>query len=247
MKNRLLVLVFGLIAGLGSATDDHVSGQNRTVRAEAERISGDRFTISTRTPRGARIYAVNRPSGPMLNAIDKGLTELFAVARKHGYNRRLSFSDYSIYIARADRTEDSKGNYSPDIAVGAAQYAGTDYDQGGYIYAAGMVIAFNPMAFVIAEHTREMNRVSDVVRFEGEHLVLYHNDRRRFNETADHSKGGGHPILQYMGARLPDIVCGIYDIVCTATRLSPQQADFVRKNRVLNGRAGLQGFWHGRC
>ena len=34
------------------------------------------------------------------------------------------------------------------------------------------------------------------VRFEGEHIVLYQNDRRRYQETADHSRGGGHPILQ---------------------------------------------------
>ena len=59
-----------------------------------------------------------------------------------------------------------------------------------------MVISNNPMAFIIAEHTREFNKVSDIVRYEGEHLVLYHNDRRKYNETADHSKGGGHPILK---------------------------------------------------
>jgi hypothetical protein len=87
-------------------------------------------------------------------------------------------------------------NLLADIAVGAAQYAGTEYDNGGYVYAAGMVIARNPPAFVIAEHTSDFGRVSDVVRFEGEHLVLYHNDRQRFAATADHSKGGGHPILQ---------------------------------------------------
>jgi hypothetical protein len=34
------------------------------------------------------------------------------------------------------------------------------------------------------------------VRYEGEHLVLYHNDRRRYQRTFDHSKGGSHPILQ---------------------------------------------------
>jgi len=80
--------------------------------------------------------------------------------------------------------------------VGAAQYAGTDYDQGGYIYAAGMVVSNNPLAFVVAEHTKDFNRVSDVVRYEGEHLVLYHNDRNRYHQTKDHSGGGGHPILQ---------------------------------------------------
>ncbi len=172
------------------------NSQNRNVLAAAERITGDRFTFTTRTPRGASVYAVSRPSSTVLIAIDKGLTDLFAVARKNGYRNRLNYNDYSIYIGKADRIKDSQGQYSPDIAVGAAQYAGSVYDQGGYIYAAGMVIANDPCSFVIAEHTKSFERISNVVRYEGEHLVLYHNDRRRYAATADHSKGGGHPILQ---------------------------------------------------
>ena len=175
---------------------DSLPAQNRQVLSKAQQVTGDRFTVGTRTPRGANIYAVRAPSASMLSAIDQGLTDLFAVARRNGYSRRLSFADYTIFIAKADRTRDRAGSYSPDIAVGAAQYAGTDYDQGGYVYAAGMVISFNPMSFVIAEHTSDLKRVSDVVRFEGEHLVLYHNDRRRYSQTADHSQGGGHPILK---------------------------------------------------
>ena len=66
-----------LIAGLGQVTD----AQNRTVRAEAERISGDSFGVTTRTPNGANVYAVNKPSKEVLAAIDKGLTDLFAIAR----------------------------------------------------------------------------------------------------------------------------------------------------------------------
>ncbi len=170
--------------------------QWRGAIAEAQRITGDRFAFSVRTPKGANVYGVRRPSAAMLTAIDQGLTNLFAVARKNRYTRRLNYGDYTIFIANADRDRDSSGGYSPDIAVGAAQYAGTDYDQGGYVYAAGMVISFNPMTFVIAEHARDLNRVSDIVRYEGEHLVLYHNDRRRYSQTADHSGGGGHPILQ---------------------------------------------------
>jgi hypothetical protein len=170
--------------------------QNRRVLAEAERITGDRFTISVRTPKGANVFAVTRPSTNVLNAIDSGLTDLFTVARKNRYSKRTNYSDYSIYIGKADRAKDSTGQYSPDIAVGAAQYSGTVYDQGGFIYAAGMVIANDPCSFVIGEHTKDFQRVSNVVRYEGEHLVLYHNDRRRYRETADHSKGGGHPILQ---------------------------------------------------
>jgi len=170
--------------------------QDSLALATAERTTGDRFTLASRTKSGANVYSVSKPSTAMLNAIDKGLTDLFAVARKNRYSRRLNFSDYTIFIAKADRQKDGDGNYSPAIAVGAAQYAGTDYDKGGYIYAAGMVISNNPMAFVIAEHTSDFVNVSNIVRFEGEHLVLYHNDRRRYESTKDHSQGGSHPILQ---------------------------------------------------
>lgn len=170
-------------------------GQNRAVLNRAESITGDRFTHSSRTPKGANVYSVDRPSAQMLAAIDKGLNYLFAVARRNGYRNRLNFNEYNIYIANADRTQDSERRYSPDIAIGAAQYSGTVYDQGGYIYAAGLVLAYSPMAFIIAEHNRDFDRVSNVVRYEGEHLVLYHNDRRRYEATKDHSMGGGHPIL----------------------------------------------------
>ncbi len=173
--------------------------QSRTDRIlinEAKRITEDNFPISLETPKGAKVFAVNQPSSKMLAAIDSGLADLFAMARKNGYTKRVNFSDYTIFIAQADRTKDSNKNYSPDIAVGGAQYAGSVYDQGGFVYAAGMVLAYKPCAFIIAEHSKEFGRVSDVVRYEGEHLVLYHNDRQLYNKTADHSKGGGHPILQ---------------------------------------------------
>lgn len=184
----MLLTVFGV--------GQRVEAQNASVLAKAQSITGDRFTITSRTAKGATIYGVNKPTSTVLNAIDKGLTDLFAVARKNGYRTRLNYSDYTIYIAKADRTKNAAGEYSPDFAVGAQQYAGSVYDQGGYIYAAGMVLAYTPCAFIIAEHQNIFDRISDVVRYEGEHIVLYHNDRRRYNATADHSKGGGHPILQ---------------------------------------------------
>lgn len=167
----------------------------RGVVATAERISGDRFSYTTTTPNGTQVYAVKRPSAAVLRAIDSGLSELFAVAHKNRYNRKLNYSDYTVFIANADRTKNGAGEYSPDIAVGSAQYAGSVYDQGGYVYAAGMVISNNPCAFLIPENTRDMQRISNVVRYEGEHLVLYHNDRQRYLETMDHSRGGSHPIL----------------------------------------------------
>ena len=169
---------------------------NPALVSRAEQVTGDHFPLVTSTPRGVTVLARVMPRAEVLNAIDRGLAELFEVARRHGYRNRLSFGDYTVFIARADRTRDSRGQYSPDIAVPAQQYAGSDYDQGGFIYAAGMVLAFNPSAFVVAEHDHDLGRISNVVRYEGEHIVLYYNDRPLYERTADHSRGGGHPILQ---------------------------------------------------
>lgn len=164
--------------------------------ARAEQVTGDRFQVATTTPRGVNVIAVAAPRADVMAAIDRGFAELFMIAGRHGYRNHLSFSDYTVFIARADRTRDASGQYSPDIAVPAGQYAGGYYDQGGFIYAAGMVLAFNPSAFVFAEHERDLSRISNVVRYEGEHIVLYYNDRALYQRTADHSRGGGHPILQ---------------------------------------------------
>lgn len=178
------------------AGSQQARGADPRLMSQAEYYSGDRFSFETRTPRGVRVYGVNRPSSAELNAIDGGLAELFAVARRHGYSARLNYTDYTVFIARPDRTRDSAGAYSPDIAVGAAQYRGSVYDKGGYVYAAGMVLSMDPCAFLIAEHDRDFQRISNVARYEGEHIVLYHNDRRLYAQTADHSRGGSHPILQ---------------------------------------------------
>jgi hypothetical protein len=191
---RRIAIYLAVLMGMFGLTA-HANAQSAVV-AEAQRISGDRFTVVTRTPRGATVYAVSQPNRAMLDTIDAGLVDLFNVARKNGYRRNLNFSNYTIFIAKPDRMKDASGNYSPDIAIGAAQYKGSVYDQGGFIYVAGMVVAFNPGSFLIAEHSQNLNRVRDIVRYEGEHIVLYQNDRRRFEATRDHSQGGGHPILQ---------------------------------------------------
>lgn len=189
VKFNVIVFVFASI----------VSGQNvapQIVVNEAERLSQDSFGFLVKSKKGAVVYAVSAPSRETLAAIDKGLTDLFVVARKNGYKKKLKYSDYTIFVAKPDRQKDFEGKYSPDLAVDAKQYAGTLYDKGGYIYAAGIVVAFQPCAFMIGEHTKDFDRISNVVRYEGEHIVLFHNDMKRYRETADHSKGGAHPILQ---------------------------------------------------
>ncbi|MCA1616195.1 MAG: hypothetical protein LC800_19255 [Acidobacteria bacterium] len=191
----LLLAPAGLWTGTASA-QRRGAGIDRRALAQAESYTGDRFQHLSETPRGARVASVGRPRAEMLAAIDRGLAELFAVARRHNYRALLRHSDYTVFIARADRVKNGDGRYSPDVAIGAAQYAGSDYDRGGYVYAAGIVSSFSPASFIIAEHDRDFGRVADVVRYEGEHLVLRHNDPARFRQTMDHSRGGSHPILQ---------------------------------------------------
>ncbi|HLL70912.1 MAG TPA: hypothetical protein VK363_05730 [Pyrinomonadaceae bacterium] len=169
---------------------------DRGTIARAESYTGDRFNYFTETPNGVRVASVNRPRAEALRAIDAGLADLFAAARRNNYRARLNYADYVVFIARADRTRDSTGAYSPDMAFGAGVYAGSVYERGGQIYAAGMVSSYSPATLVVAEHERDWQRMADVVRYEGEHLVLYHNDRRRFQDTSDHTRGGAHPILR---------------------------------------------------
>jgi hypothetical protein len=198
-KFKIASVLFAIVALISLGGISEASAQSNVdprLVARASQITGDDFPSYTRTPRGAHVFGRLRPRPEVLRAIDAGLAELFVVSRRNGYGARLDFSNYTIFIARADRSRDSQGSYSPDIAIPAGQYAGSGYDQGGYVYAAGMVMAYNPCAFIIAEHDRDMARVSNVVRYEGEHLVLYHNDRGRYARTADHSRGGAHPILQ---------------------------------------------------
>src|SRR4051812_27840937 len=61
--------------------------------ARAEQVTGDRFRINTSTPMGVTVFAVTAPRTDTLAAIDRGFAELFAVARRHGYQNHLSFRD----------------------------------------------------------------------------------------------------------------------------------------------------------
>jgi hypothetical protein len=197
---RNQVFLIAIVMGVAITSQIAFAQRGRAVDsrlvARAEQITGDRFRVVTSTANGVTVVAASTPRREVLDAIDLGFTELFAAARRHGYRSHLNYGDYTVFLARPDRSKDSSGQYSPDIAVAAGQYAGSGYDQGGYIYAAGMVLAFNPSAFIIAEHERDWQRISNVVRYEGEHLVLYYNDHALYQRTADHSRGGGHPILQ---------------------------------------------------
>src|SRR5205085_10722296 len=163
-RRALIAVIVLFISTLGASAAAQVGGVNRRVVAQAEQYTGDHFSYFTQTPHGAHVITRVRPRPEWLRAIDDGLTDLFAVARKHGYRARLNYDDYTIFIAKADRTRDSTGAYSPDMAFVAPSYNGSIFDQGGYIYAAGMAFSFEPCALVVAEHDRDFQRMANVVR-----------------------------------------------------------------------------------
>lgn len=194
-KQNLLIFVLTIFCTALLSCENYAQSSN--VTANAGRISGDQFSFSAKTAEGAKVNSYRKVNPAIMKAIDKGLDDLFAVARKHNYSAHLNYADYTVYIARPDREKDGDGNYSPAFAIASKQYAGSVYDKGGFIYVAGMVISNSPSAFLIVDYNEQnLNSISNVVRYEGEHLVLYFNDRQLYNQTADHSKGGGHPILQ---------------------------------------------------
>src|SRR5919106_7016858 len=90
----VLALVCNLLAPGASVLHAQGSVDQRLV-ARARQITGDDFQILTRTPRGARVFARTTPHAETLRAIDGGLVELFAIARRHGYAARLDYSSYT--------------------------------------------------------------------------------------------------------------------------------------------------------
>lgn len=191
----LIVIMLGAFNPLAAQVRVRQSRDQRLVQ-RAEAATGDQFTFATETRGGVRVFAVTKPKPEMLRAIDDGFRELLAVARRNGYRQRLRLADYTVFIARPDRTHDSNKVYSPALKIAAQGYGGSVYDKGGYVFAAGMVLTLDPCSFIVPEYTGEWARVAEVVRYEGEHLVLYHNDRARYDATMDHSRGGAHPILR---------------------------------------------------
>jgi hypothetical protein len=75
--SRGISFIFSLILLAGTAI---VADAQSNALARAQQVTGDRFTVRMRTPGGATIYAVRRPSDAMIEAIDDGLADLLAAA-----------------------------------------------------------------------------------------------------------------------------------------------------------------------
>jgi hypothetical protein len=98
MKNLLKSAIVICLLTAALFGQDSVESQ---LLQRAEQLSGDKFTIVTKTKKDAKIYAVNSPRKEFLNAIDKGLNELFTVAKKNVMaQQKVLISQAGILILR---------------------------------------------------------------------------------------------------------------------------------------------------
>lgn len=114
---------------------------------------------------------------------------------------RYSFTKYPSVInirvvPRSPECDDISFLLPPQAVPYGTNYDGSSYDRdgatNGYVSlcAAGRFYEFESRIEVTAEGLR----TAQVVYYEMEHLVLYWNDRQRYEATKIHA-AGGHPIL----------------------------------------------------
>jgi len=151
------------------------------------------------TPLGVK---VNSERGfALLEAIDDEFRAVQALIAPRGWS--INPSEYTVHVFPSARDYDANNVYSPcfKLHIGAGSwYDESDYDQekgkaGGWIYAAEWVVDLQAKRFVITQnHSEEYTRAC--IHNGLDHIILFHNDIDWYGRTADHSNGGGHPILQ---------------------------------------------------
>jgi len=136
------------------------------------------------------------------DAIDNGLREVFSRALARGYDRPLNLTDYTVAILADSQRAPQSGVWSYKLPAGV--YAGTEWDLGGYILAAGETVFYSndPEGNLIAlpyHHGTNMiddlANLSRVAAYEGEHIILFHCDYTLWQSTAVHGVGQGHPLF----------------------------------------------------
>lgn len=147
-----------------------------------------------KTPRGATVYSYENVTPANLEKVDDGLARVFDIAsRVYGYKNGLNYSDYRIILFKRSKLCTTAAGF----AVNAPDYDGTEYDKDprpgfGVVCAAGLSAEFeSPLAVIVQDDPT----ILLATRFEGEHLILYVNDRWKWQETLFHGNGSGHPIL----------------------------------------------------
>lgn len=162
----------------------------------------DRVFSATRrdiTPLGVEIWLEGEAKVTLSdkNRIDEGLMACFQRARNAGYTLALDHRQYKVcFLENPERSPES-GTLSYRLPAGP--YAGTKWDMGGYILAAGqMIMADYEDGNLIAlpEHNgQDQDSLRTIADYEAEHVVLCYNDGEKYEATKIHGQGQGHPLI----------------------------------------------------
>lgn len=153
------------------------------------------FAIKNKSNRGFTLWLEDGCAEPDAEAIKAGMTRTFVKSACRGYDRPFNFSDYIIAIVRSEPSTDG----TPCYRIPAGQYAGSEYDKGGYILVAGQCLTIGEPygnIIVIPDHKGQFTEhLSLVAEFECEHIVLANCDPDEYERTKTHGNGQGHPII----------------------------------------------------
>lgn len=152
------------------------------------------------TPKGVQVYSYMADvSASCRQLIDRGMQHTFNIAEEdYFYTNGLKHSDYKVSVWPRSSKCEGVGFLMAGYPVGERGYDQTEYDKdptpGHYeICVAGDFRVFNGVWAISVVDDVAMAEIG--ARYEIEHAVLFANDMDKFNATADHSQGGGHPIL----------------------------------------------------
>lgn len=168
-----------------------------TVKDGRQQAIIDSLTEYTYIP--PKVYSRSPLSIDIKNGIADAFDERITTAKSKGWTKGLNPVDYTIYVFPSVRDLDADGNYSPVFQVFLPKgdpYNGSEYDHGGWIYAAEQVLTEGDQltdTFIIAaNNSREYTQ--RVVSYALDHLFAYKNDRELYERTKNHANGGQHPL-----------------------------------------------------
>lgn len=159
--------------------------------------------LKVKTTVGAvTVYSKQPLTDVKRNAIVDEFASCVEIAIRLGYTTKLHPSNYTIYELPSERDYNADGVYCPSFKVPiepGSSYDESQYDQvpgspGGWIYAAEKVLDLTKCEYAIAD-SNNYAYIRESVHNGWDHIILFHNDIDRYGQTADHSQGGGHPIV----------------------------------------------------
>lgn len=165
-----------------------------------DQIMADSF--HTVTPAGVYLMTGKPPSDVLVESVDAEVASFVEIQNRLGYQDVITGERMTVLVFPSVRDYASDGSYCPSFKVyfgpGDA-YDESMYDQepgkpGGWTFAAEEVLDLEYCKFVIAE-SEDPTFIRSAVHNGLDHVVLYHNDRARYEATKSHANGGSHPIL----------------------------------------------------